>query len=319
MQIITNNNSSTKQIVDLLKLSLGENSTQKTVEFWDWKHHQNPFGESQIICAFEQDNLIGVRAFMKWQFANNNQTILCERAVDTAVHPKFQGKGIFTKLTLQALDQSKLNGIDLIYNTPNTVSKKGYLKMGWIENGRLPLKLSFHFGIPSRFKNDENEAIYSAYKLPQEFKIEEISTKIESSYFETVIDKKYIIWRYLNCPINKYGYLYDENNYLVVFRLKEIKGMIELRLCDIIILNNKKVIDQVINEMKILIRKIKPVFISCCNTSNIPKLFFKKLFFNGTIQVGPQITLRSICDNNSIHQFKNFKHWQPSLGCMELF
>ena len=61
------------------------------------------------------------------------------RAVDTATVPEFQGRGIFTRLTLDALDELRDDGVDLVFNTPNANSLPGYLKMGWQEVGRLPV------------------------------------------------------------------------------------------------------------------------------------------------------------------------------------
>ena len=60
------------------------------------------------------------------------------RAVDTATDPDFQGRGIFTRLTLEALDALPAEGVELVFNTPNARSLPGYLKMGWQEVGRLP-------------------------------------------------------------------------------------------------------------------------------------------------------------------------------------
>ena len=41
------------------------------------------------------------------------------RAVDTATDPEFQGRGIFTRLTLEALDALPAEGVELVFNTPN--------------------------------------------------------------------------------------------------------------------------------------------------------------------------------------------------------
>jgi len=60
------------------------------------------------------------------------------RAVDTATLPSHQGRGIFRRLTLQALVELEADGVDLVFNTPNDQSRPGYLKMGWTQVGRLP-------------------------------------------------------------------------------------------------------------------------------------------------------------------------------------
>src|SRR5690606_11778858 len=92
-------------IVDLLKLSLGEQLMPKSEEFWRWKHLQNPFGESPVLLAFDQDTLTGVRAFMHWRWSTNTNTYSAVRAVDTATHPEYQGRGIFRTLTQKLVGQ----------------------------------------------------------------------------------------------------------------------------------------------------------------------------------------------------------------------
>jgi hypothetical protein len=77
---------------------------------------------------------------MRWRFAADGRTITAARAVDTATHPDYQGMGIFTRLTLELLDA--VDGeVDLVFNTPNAKSGPGYLKMGWREVGRVPVKV----------------------------------------------------------------------------------------------------------------------------------------------------------------------------------
>ena len=131
------------EIVNLLKQSLGESLIPKSENFWRWKHVENPFGQSPVLVAEENNKLIGVRAFMLWQWQLNGKTLKAARAVDTATHPNHQGKGIFKKLTLQLIEDCKQNHVDFIFNTPNKNSMPGYLKMGWIKAGRLPMRLRF--------------------------------------------------------------------------------------------------------------------------------------------------------------------------------
>jgi hypothetical protein len=63
------------------------------------------------------------------------------RAVDTATHPDYQGKGLFNAMTMHGLDVIADDGIDFVFNTPNDKSRPGYLKMGWQEVGRLPVAI----------------------------------------------------------------------------------------------------------------------------------------------------------------------------------
>src|SRR5690242_1982453 len=55
-------------MIGLLKKSLGEGMIPKSEALWDWKHEQNPFGASFVLLAEENGVLIGLRAFMQWQW-----------------------------------------------------------------------------------------------------------------------------------------------------------------------------------------------------------------------------------------------------------
>ena len=85
--------------------------------------------------------IVGLRAFMRWEFVRGGEVLHAVRAVDTATHPDYQGKGLFTAMTMHGLDVIKDDGIDFVFNTPNDKSRPGYLKMGWQEVGKLPVAI----------------------------------------------------------------------------------------------------------------------------------------------------------------------------------
>jgi hypothetical protein len=91
-----------------------------------------------MLVAEADGRIVGLRAFMRWRLGAGDREVRAVRAVDTATHPDFQGRGIFSRLTREALDA--LQGeIDLVFNTPNSKSLPGYLKRGWNMVGRVPV------------------------------------------------------------------------------------------------------------------------------------------------------------------------------------
>ncbi len=91
--------------------------------------------------ATDGDRIVGLRAFMRWEFVRGGDVLRAVRAVDTATHPDYQGKGLFTAMTMHGLDVIRDDGIDFVFNTPNDKSRPGYLKMGWQEVGKLPVAI----------------------------------------------------------------------------------------------------------------------------------------------------------------------------------
>ncbi len=128
-------------ILDLTRVTLGDApATRKTEAFWRWKHHANPFGPSYGLYAGAEGRVAGLRMLMRWRFCHPAGHYLeAVRAVDTATHPAYQRRGLFSTLTRQAAADLTEEGVHLIFNTPNTRSLPGYLKLGWQQVARWPL------------------------------------------------------------------------------------------------------------------------------------------------------------------------------------
>ncbi len=137
-------------VLHLLAESLGETETlQRTREWFAWKHLDNPFGQSIMLVAEDSRGVVGFRAFMRWQMnLTGGDTLRCVRAVDTATHPRARRRGVFRRLTEDAVDLATASGVDLIFNTPNPRSGAGYLTMGWQEVGSIGVMIrpTFRFG-----------------------------------------------------------------------------------------------------------------------------------------------------------------------------
>jgi GNAT superfamily N-acetyltransferase len=131
-------------VLSLLGASLAGGPTgERTAEFFRWKHAANPFGRSPGLVAEADGRVVGLRVFLRWEFAAGGQTVPAVRAVDTATHPDYQGRGIFRQLTMRLLDDlgREAGGPQLVFNTPNGNSLPGYLKMGWAPIGTVPVAI----------------------------------------------------------------------------------------------------------------------------------------------------------------------------------
>ena len=91
-------------IIELCRASLGWGDDPRFEQLFSWKHDQNAFGPSYMWVATDGDRIVGLRAFMRWEFVRGGDVLRAVRAVDTATHPDYQGKGLFTAMTMQGLD-----------------------------------------------------------------------------------------------------------------------------------------------------------------------------------------------------------------------
>lgn len=142
------------------------------VKWFDWKYTGNIYGDSYMVFAYCEDKPVGARAF--WR--NDIDGHICYQPCDTAVLKEFRGRGIFSKMTLVALDKTKGH---FIYNYPNENSRPGYLKLGWKVNKYYYLK-----------------AVFDTKKLKSDCKY---------------IEDDYLIWKFIKCPLNN-NYYYCEKH-----------------------------------------------------------------------------------------------------------
>lgn len=195
------------QIVELIRSNL---DPEFTIEFFKWKHLENPFGRSYGLVAWDGNKIIGLRVFMFWEFIGENKKILRSiRPVDTVVDSNYRGRGLFKKLTLQGLENCK-GQYDFIFNTPNNNSLPGYLKMGWEKSNNCS---NFRIGLINPFQAKPHLTRTELDTVP-------VFTDSDNS-LETNKSSKYLKWRYLD-PKYKI-YTFDKG--VIVFAITKIKGI----------------------------------------------------------------------------------------------
>ncbi|MFC3880931.1 GNAT family N-acetyltransferase [Algoriphagus namhaensis] len=298
-------------IIDLLSASLGDSLIPKTESLWKWKHQDNPFGTSPVLLAEEGSTLVGLRAFLKWEFEADGKIYFACRAVDTATHPDHQGKGIFKKLTSTLLDEVGASGIDFIYNTPNKKSTPGYLKMGWEKWGKLPLKLQFHVGTGNN-QHPLDPAPWSSI-APLVAQLESPASQNETG---AILKPGYLKWRYLDCPLFPYYFLTDHNSFLIFYRIKESRLGRELRTCDLFTFpsfgeNQKKMLHEQLREAQ----KSSGARFTSSSGLKYPHQNALNLGTVPILAMGPLVTFRKL----QPHLDPKSLPWQWSLGDLELF
>jgi GNAT superfamily N-acetyltransferase len=225
------------QILGLMRTSLGWGTDPRYEQVFAWKHDANPFGPSPAWVALKDDQIVGFRTFMRWEFEYCGDVVRAVRAVDTATHPDHQGQGIFRRLTLRALDELRDDGVAFVFNTPNQRSRPGYLKMGWEVLGRIPLRIQPHSlraawnlaltrVAVDRWPIEANTMpgrpaveVFADHKSVEDL----VATIPTSSQLTTLRDARYLSWRY-GLPALGYRVLQLETDAtagLTVFRLRK--------------------------------------------------------------------------------------------------
>lgn len=306
----------TPEIVEVLKASLGEQDLPLSKEIWNFKHIKNPFGKSLVLIAIEDGKIVGVRAFMCWKWQFLDKLYSTYRAVDTATHPNYQGKGIFKKLTLKAIELSKQKGDQFIFNTPNEQSLPGYLKMGWeaVDKLRIALKPAYS----SFWKIYKTSIIYSSSINSDEKDIHLLcelwNSKLEAKEgLFTPKSVEYLQWRYQLNPLQQYEIYCDKGIYMAGY-VKKRKGVKELRIVECIFNDYKFNINKITSLINLWSSKFGIHVISYS-----PELLNLKLTLINS-NIGPVLTLRHLnLSKNEFNTFKDINNWNYSLGDLELF
>jgi hypothetical protein len=206
---ITYSEDELEQIVNLLKAGL---NLDFSLEFFKWKHLENPFGKSFGLIATYEGRIIGLRMFMFWQFINKKQEKKTAiRPVDTVVDKKFRGRGLFKKLTLDGIEMCQ-GKFDLIFNTPNQNSLPGYLKMGWNSLDNSP---DIKMGLLNPFskRTDIQEFDVNSFGLDKDY-------MSSSLIWQTNKTGEFLQWRYED---NKYLVVQCADSFMI-FSITKMKG-----------------------------------------------------------------------------------------------
>lgn len=241
-------------IIELCRASLGWSEDDPNEEFFAWKHDQNPFGVSPAWLAVAPDgSLAGVRVLMRWRFAGPEGPISAVRAVDTATHPDWQGRGIFKRLTLGALDELRTDGLDVVFNTPNDQSRPGYLKMGWSQVGRVPVcvrvrspfalrNLAGARAAAQKWSADVDAGVPAALLLEDSDEVEALleadmaRTGGSGGHISTDRSAGYLRWRYSFEPLHYRALPLGSSRTegMVLFRVRRRGTATELTICDVL-------------------------------------------------------------------------------------
>jgi GNAT superfamily N-acetyltransferase len=240
-------------VLELLQASLGWVPDYDYAQFFAWKHHESPFGRSPAWVAVDLaagDRVVGFRTFLRWQFERGDATVFAVRAVDTATHPDYQGRGIFSLLTRQALNELRADSVAFVFNTPNDRSRPGYLKMGWELVERLPVvmtprsprslvRLARARAPADKWSVHTDVGVNVAELLADEKSITALidSARPDGDRLRTRRTPAYLAWRYGFPPLHYRAVVAPDGVEAgaVVFRLRRRGAALEAAICEQIV------------------------------------------------------------------------------------
>ncbi len=332
-----------EQIVDLLALAMYGREFPDLRGYWRWKHVDCPFGESFGLVAVDQGRIVGLRVFMRWDLRAGDRVYRAGRAVDTATHPDWRRRGFFEDMTRILVDGLVRDGFDLTFNTPNQLSLPGYLKMGWAEAGRLPLRVkmrrpwrltgvALHRSAPTastEFGGEvDNRDVLRLLRNPAVVGLVEKVAAAEAAAdrgpsgaaggLHTVISPAYLEWHY---GLNRW-YGYDaafesrgDSAALVIGRPRKRGGLVELLVSEVVTLPDDRSRRLAVRAAGRLARQTSADYsaVSALTEPLGPR--------HGYLPVGPRGTNVTVCAlrPDLAVDPADYSYWTASMGDLELF
>jgi GNAT superfamily N-acetyltransferase len=309
-------------ILAVARQSLGWVGGDEDARFFHWKHHESPFGESPMWVALDGTRVIGLRTFLRWQLEwPDGSSVAAVRAVDTATDPAHRGRGIFTRLTTQAIEELRAEGVDLVFNTPNQQSLPGYLKMGWSVVGRLGAAIMLTragslLSLASARRPASQSAVETRVGEPaadvfvDRGAIEDLlAMQPHRSGLATLRSPAFLAWRYGYKPLGYRVFLSPTSpvDGLAVFRLRHRGNAIEAAVCDVLVPRGDPA------KVRVLMRGLARVT-GADYLIRLSHVFASPGPFIRVPRVGPMLTCRPLHD----HQVPRLAQWDLSMGDVEM-
>jgi GNAT superfamily N-acetyltransferase len=257
-----------KSLIELHKAAFDSSLSE---EYWKWKFVENPMSlpGQQVVVATESREIVGARPHMYGEMWLGEKKVRVAQHCDTMVHPKHQGKGIFTQMEKCALKQLLEENIAFSYGFPNKLSRNGFLKLGYrrvidamaafhpidsytlisskTKNRVIAKSASVLFNLTLKPKKHFSSSESNPFQFEVIKKFTPDLADIECVRGKAAIDlvrsKDFLKWRFDSHPIFDYKYILIKKNaelvgYAVLSVQKYKNGVILGRIVDHVVANS---------------------------------------------------------------------------------
>jgi len=246
LQIRRAGNQDMEGVLYLLNLvfSAQQRSTYRRDEnFWNWKYLENPFGESLLTVAEADGRIVGFDNLWPWELRYGDSLIRALQPCDSAVHPDYRGRGLFTSMRSHGLEGAEARDFDLIFNYPNAQSLSVNLALGWHHLGKIAWRVKILKPVnvlAGRFSGEHTRPVKmdDAYRLDASL-ISQLISSDPSGRAPIGINRKegFHAWRYESHPSRSYGMVQvgpEGSSSLAIFTVNQKGSAREMVIVDLL-------------------------------------------------------------------------------------
>lgn len=112
----------------LMHVCFPKAAAKYTMEYMKWLYRENPDGIALGYDAWEDKKLVAHYVCVPGRALVGGNEVKVILSLNTATHPEFQGRGLFTKLAEMTYGEAGHDGYDCIYGIANANSTHGFVK-----------------------------------------------------------------------------------------------------------------------------------------------------------------------------------------------
>lgn len=319
-------------------------------EYLTWQYLRNPTGKPFLIISRETstNEMAGQYLVIPIKFKVLKEFILGSLSLNTLTSPKFQGKGLFTKMAKATYEDCTKSNAYFTIGFPNPQSYPGFVrKLDFQHLGDIPLlikplkygKFVFSFFKKNKKKHGGNININPHYDKCIKF-LDFNDTKNEDKYndFWNSVSKQYKIstckdyaflkWRYDDLPTREYKLFYfEEDNIIkgiVIVKAENVWGFNVGVIMDFLVLDNDlRIGKQLLKYAKNTFYQSNLDFIATLhNAANEYSILKKSGYFKIPQKILPQkihFIVRLNKDFPNSKKLFNLKNWKLTFGDYDVF
>lgn len=114
----------------------------RRLDYLRWLYAHNPAGPMRGFNAREAGRLVAHYACIPMWLVLGGERVSALLSLNTATHPDFQGRGLFTRLAEATYDVAAREGVQAVYGVANANSTPGFLrKLGFSQVAQLEARV----------------------------------------------------------------------------------------------------------------------------------------------------------------------------------